>query len=83
MLVEPKVLFLDEPSSSMDLATERQLIKHLGSSLTSDQTVLIATHRYSLLSLVTRLMVIDNGRLIADGPKEEVLNQLRSRGEGA
>jgi ATP-binding cassette subfamily C protein LapB len=82
MLVEPKVLFLDEPSSSMDLATERQLIRHLEASLTPDQTVLIATHRYSLLSLVTRLMVIDNGRLVADGPKEEVLAQLRARGDG-
>lgn len=83
MLVEPKVMFLDEPSSSMDLATERQLIRHLEASLTPDQTVLIATHRYSLLSLVTRLMVIDNGRLVADGPKDEVLSQLRARGEGS
>lgn len=83
MLVEPKVMFLDEPSSSMDLATERQLIKHLEASLMPDQTVIIATHRYSLLSLVSRLMVIDNGRLIADGPKDEVLAQLRARGEGA
>nr|WP_314262507.1 type I secretion system permease/ATPase [uncultured Devosia sp.] len=83
MLVEPKIMFLDEPSSSMDLATERQLIRHLEASLMPDQTVLIATHRYSLLSLVTRLMVIDNGRLVADGPKDEVLAQLRARGEGA
>ncbi|MCP8884491.1 type I secretion system permease/ATPase [Devosia sp. XJ19-1] len=81
MLVEPKVMFLDEPSSSMDLATERQLIKHLESSLMPDQTVLIATHRYSLLSLVTRLMVIDNGKLIADGPKDKVLEQLRMRAD--
>ncbi len=83
MLVEPKILFLDEPSSSMDLATERQLIKHLEASLTPEQTVLIATHRYSLLSLVTRLMVIENGNLIADGPRDAVLAQLRSRSEGA
>ena len=81
MLVEPKILFLDEPSSSMDLATERQLIKHLETSLMPDQTVLIATHRYSLLSLVTRLMVIDNGKLIADGPKDKVLEQLRMRAD--
>ncbi|MDB5613740.1 MAG: hypothetical protein JWQ22_1393, partial [Devosia sp.] len=83
MLVEPKIMFLDEPSSSMDLATERQLIKHLEASLMPDQTVVIATHRYSLLSLVTRLMVLENGRLVADGPKDEVLAQLRARGEGA
>ncbi|MGV8834041.1 MAG: type I secretion system permease/ATPase [Devosia sp.] len=83
LLVDPKILFLDEPSSSMDLATERQLIGQLEASLTPDQTVLIATHRYSLLSLVTRLMVIDNGRLAADGPKAEVLAMLKARGDSA
>jgi ATP-binding cassette subfamily C protein LapB len=83
MLVEPKIMFLDEPSSSMDLATERQLIAHLESSLMPDQTVLIATHRYSLLSLVTRLLVIDNGRLVADGSKDAVLATLKAQGEKA
>jgi len=83
LLVEPKILFLDEPSSSMDLATERQLISQLESSMTPDQTVLIATHRYSLLSLVDRLLVLENGRLVADGPKAEVLAKLKARGENA
>lgn len=81
MLVEPKVMFLDEPSSSMDLATEKQLIKNLEASLMPDQTVLIATHRYSLLSLVSRLMVVENGKLIADGSKEQVLEKLRTRAD--
>lgn len=80
-LVEPKILFLDEPSSSMDLATERQLISRIEASLTPEQTVLIATHRFSLLSLVDRLIVLDNGRIIADGAKEAVLAQLKARGE--
>jgi ATP-binding cassette, subfamily C, bacterial LapB len=81
MLVKPTILFLDEPSSSMDLATERQLIGHLGASLAPESTVIIATHRYSLLALVTRLIVIDNGRIVADGPRDNVLQQLKSRGE--
>ncbi len=80
LLVEPKILFLDEPSSSMDLATERQLIANLEASLTPDQTVLVATHRYSVLSLVSRLIVLDNGRIVSDGPRDEVLNQLKTRG---
>ncbi|HTJ56888.1 MAG TPA: type I secretion system permease/ATPase [Devosiaceae bacterium] len=83
LLVDPKILFLDEPSSSMDLATERQLIEHLHQSLAPDSTVLIATHRFSLLSLVTRLIVIDNGHIVADGPRDAVLNKLKaSGGEG-
>lgn len=80
LLVEPKILFLDEPSSSMDLATERQLIANLEASLTPEQTVIVATHRYSVLSLVSRLIVLDNGRVMADGPRDDVLNQLKARG---
>ncbi|MNY71107.1 cysteine/glutathione ABC transporter membrane/ATP-binding component [compost metagenome] len=64
----------------MDLATERQLIANLEASLMPDQTVLVATHRYSVLSLVSRLIVLDNGKIMADGPREEVLAALKSRG---
>ncbi len=78
MLVDPQVLFLDEPSSSMDLATERELIKHLGITMDSHHTVIIATHRHSLLSLIKRLIVVDNGRIVADGPRDAVLEQLRA-----
>ena len=77
MLVDPRVLFLDEPSSSMDMATERQLIGHLGHSLQADHTVLIATHRFSLLKLVTRIIVVDNGKIAADGERDAVLAQLK------
>ncbi|MGN6158193.1 MAG: type I secretion system permease/ATPase [Devosia sp.] len=77
MLVNPRVLFLDEPSSSMDLATERQLIGHLSQSLEDDHTVLIATHRFSLLKLVSRIIVLDNGRIAADGERDAVLAQLK------
>ena len=77
MLVNPRVLFLDEPSSSMDLATERQLIGHLSQSLDADHTVLIATHRFSLLRLVSRIIVLDNGRVAADGDRDTVLAQLK------
>jgi ATP-binding cassette subfamily C protein LapB len=81
MLTKPTILFLDEPSSSMDLATERQLIQHLSASLAPEHTVLIATHRFSLLALVTRLLVIENGRIVADGAREAVLAQLKTRGD--
>jgi ATP-binding cassette subfamily C protein LapB len=83
MLINPKVLFLDEPSSSMDLATERQLIGHLSRTLAPEHTVLIATHRFSLLNLVTRIIVVDNGRIAADGPRDAVLAQLKAQGGGA
>lgn len=82
MLADPKILFLDEPSSSMDLATERELIAKLSNSLTDDHTVIIATHRFSLLKLVSRIIVLDNGHIVADGPRDAVLQKLRASGGG-
>ncbi len=76
-LSNPKLLFLDEPSSSMDLQTERQFIERLGRAVRPDQTLIIATHRQSMLQLVTRLLVVDNGQVVRDGPRDEVLKGLR------
>lgn len=77
LIREPKVLFLDEPSSAMDTASERMLVANLKRELTSDTTLLISTHRDGLLELVDRLLVFEGGRIIADGPKDEVLARLR------
>ena len=77
-LIKPKILFLDEPSSSMDLATERLFLARLQENMPAEQTLLIATHRYSMLALVERLIVVENGKIAADGPKETVLNALRT-----
>lgn len=78
-LLNPKVLFLDEPSGAMDLASERILVEHLRNALRADATIIICTHRYSMLDLVDRLVVIADGRVAADGPKEKVLVALKSR----
>lgn len=75
-LASPRVLFLDEPSSSMDLQTERQFIERLALGVRRDQTLVIATHRQSMLNLVDRLLVIDNGQVVRDGPKEAILKGL-------
>lgn len=75
-LAQPKLLFLDEPSSSMDLQTERQFIERLGQAIRPEQTVIIATHRQSMLKLVDRLLVIDGGQVVRDGPKDQVLKGL-------
>jgi ATP-binding cassette, subfamily C, bacterial LapB len=82
-VAEPKVIFLDEPSSAMDLASERMLIEQLRKALKPDQTVIVSTHRYSMLELVDRLIVINNGKIAADGPKDGVLEALRKQSGGA
>jgi ATP-binding cassette subfamily C protein LapB len=60
----------------MDNTTEEQFKSRL-SRWSAGKTLLIVTHRASLLSLVDRVIVMDNGRIIADGPKERVLDALR------
>jgi ATP-binding cassette subfamily C protein LapB len=76
-LVSPsKLLFLDEPTGSMDTQTELYFIEHLKAALRPDQALIVATHRNNMLSILDRLIVIDAGRVIADGPRQDVLNYL-------
>lgn len=76
LIAKPKIVFLDEPSGSMDLASERQLIRQLSQSFARHTTIIISTHRFSMLELVDRLIVVDQGRVVADGPKAQVLQAL-------
>ena len=76
-LVSPsKLLFLDEPSGAMDTQTELYFIEHLKTAIAPDQTLIVATHRHNMLSILDRLIVIDAGRIIADGPRDQVLGHL-------
>ncbi|MEO6247255.1 MAG: type I secretion system permease/ATPase [Sphingomicrobium sp.] len=78
-LVSPsKMLFLDEPTGAMDTQTEGYFIEHLRTALGSDQTLIVSTHRHQMLSIVDRLIVIDAGRVIADGPRDEVIAKLNA-----
>lgn len=72
----PQILLLDEPSSNMDYQSESQLKARLKAA-GQDKTLVLVTHRTSLLDLVDRLMVIDHGRIMADGPKAQVVDALR------
>ena len=76
MLLDPPVLVLDEPTSNMDNRTETLLRDNL-SKVVSSKTVILISHRASLLEMVDRLIVIDNGTVVADGPKASVLEALK------
>lgn len=80
MLDEP-VLILDEPTNSFDNTTESVVKKRLF-EYTRDRTLLLVTHKAPMLDLVERLIVIDEGRVVMDGPKEEVLNALKGTQNG-
>ena len=71
------LLLLDEPSSAMDFSTEAHVTQRLA-AFAQGKTLLLVTHRTSLLSLVERVIVIDNGRVVADGPRERIMQALQS-----
>lgn len=76
-LVSPsKLLFLDEPTGAMDTQTEMYFIERLKSAIAPDQTLVVSTHRHNMLSICDRLLVIDNGKIIADGPRDEIVARL-------
>jgi ATP-binding cassette subfamily C protein LapB len=76
MLLKPPIYILDEPSNSMDNSTEDGFKKRFEQQL-QDQTLILVTHRASLLTLVDRLIVMDGGKIVADGIKEQVLSALK------
>ncbi|MHC6226742.1 type I secretion system permease/ATPase [Pseudomonas sp. X10] len=82
MLLEPQIMILDEPTSHMDNSSEEQLRQRL-QAWVPGKTLLLVTHRTSMLSLVDRLLVLDNGKIVADGPKEAVIDALRKGRVGA
>ncbi|MGX9697214.1 type I secretion system permease/ATPase [Janthinobacterium lividum] len=77
LLVKPPMLLLDEPSSMFDPATEQRLIARLRTL--KDTTIVLVTHRMAMLALVDRLIVFDKGRIVADGPRDEVMRVLNSQ----
>lgn len=76
-LMDPPILMLDEPTSAMDFSSEQQFKERLR-LMAAHKTVLIVTHRNSLLDLATRVVVVDDGRVVADGPRDQVMQALQS-----
>lgn len=75
LLLKPKILICDEPTNAMDLQTEEHFARMIREQ-TKDQTLILITHRTSLLPLVDRLILIEKGKVLADGPRDQVLEAL-------
>ena len=77
LLGRPKIMLLDEPTSDMDGRTEQAVINRLKSDM-KGRTLILVTHRPALLDLVDRIIVLEQGRKLEDGPKAEVLENLKA-----
>lgn len=77
LLLTPNILILDEPCSSMDIASEKLVCDALKSNIPKETTLILATHSISMLQLVDRIIVLDAGNVMLDGPKEQILEQIK------
>jgi ATP-binding cassette subfamily C protein LapB len=71
LISDPNIIILDEPTNSMDRQTEKSFINRL-QNIVQEKTLVVVTHKTSLLQLVDRVIIIEDGKVIVDGPKEEV-----------
>jgi ABC-type bacteriocin/lantibiotic exporters, contain an N-terminal double-glycine peptidase domain len=76
MLSDPTVLILDEPTSAMDPKHEKLFIKQMKHFIES-KTFLVVTHRRPILALTERLIMIEGGEVVLDGPRDEVLGKFK------
>jgi len=83
ILTDPSMLILDEPTSGLDVGLEKTLINQLKSVIAPEKTVIVITHRFSALDLVDRVIVLSQGKIVADGPKQKILDALSGNNKKA
>ncbi|POU26396.1 type I secretion system permease/ATPase [Acinetobacter sp. ACNIH3] len=74
LIRQPRILLLDEPTAAIDDVSEKQLIDNLKTYLIG-RTMVVATHRRAVLELVDRIIVVNDGKIVMDGPRDQILNQ--------
>ncbi|KAB2528625.1 ABC transporter ATP-binding protein [Enterobacter hormaechei] len=75
LMSRPKLLLLDEPTAWLDEVSEKQFIQHLHQWLGKRRTLVVTTHRLPILDLVDRIIVLENGKVVMDGPRDAILRQ--------
>ena len=81
-LRDPSVVLLDEPTSGLDEMSERAALQAMAEWAT-DRTMVVVTHRPQVLPFVQRIIVVDQGKILMDGPREAVLKRLRGESDAA
>jgi ATP-binding cassette subfamily C protein LapB len=77
VLCNPQIMLLDEPTATMDDEQERRCLSVLGQEAQNGKTLIVVTHKASLLAMVNRIVVIAGNQIVLDGPRDMVLNQLK------
>ena len=78
-LRRPKIWLLDEPTASMDRALEKRIVQAFTERLRDDDTLFLVTHKHEMLPLVDRIIVVANKKIVADGPRDTVLERLKNQ----
>lgn len=81
LLAKPKVWLLDEPTGSMDSVTESRIVNLLRELSSEGTTLIVTTHKTALLPLLERLIILQGGRLLIDGPRDAVLAKISGQGQ--
>ncbi|MGE9527464.1 ATP-binding cassette domain-containing protein, partial [Escherichia coli] len=74
LIRQPNIVLLDEPTASIDDVAEKQFIDHLMNWM-GHRTLIVATHRRAVLALVDRIIVMNEGKIVMDGPRDQILSQ--------
>jgi ATP-binding cassette subfamily C protein LapB len=77
LLAKPSIMLLDEPTASMDGSLEARVMNHLFNEVSATSSLVVVTHKTGLLALVNRIIVVEKGRILLDGPKDAVLAKLQ------
>ncbi len=75
---DTKALFLDEPTGAMDIQTEKYFIERLTDAIRPDQTLVVSTHRHAIFQIVDRIVVMDSGKIVADGPRDQIMASIQA-----
>lgn len=79
LLAQPKIMLLDEPTAAMDGQLEASVMAHLFEEIASSTTLIVVTHKPNILRHVDRLLVVENGRVMLNGPRDNVLQMLKPK----
>ena len=82
LIRQPAIYLLDEPTSAMDMMSEKLFMERLDKA-TKGKTLIVSTHRQSLLSIVDKIMLMEKGRVLAYGPKDQVMTFLNNKTQSA